>query len=109
MEKSNFKYHIRLMMKEEWSKHDIKGVITVLKKAIAKSQSISLDKFIFSIGIRYIGQENAKILSENIIDIDVVDSDSKWFGVTYKEDKDNSVKKLDSYTRDGIYPTPLWI
>ena len=36
MEKSNFKYHIRLMMKEEWSKHDIKGVITVLKKAIAK-------------------------------------------------------------------------
>ena len=35
MEKSNFKYHIRLMMKEEWSKHDIKGVITVLKKAIA--------------------------------------------------------------------------
>ena len=50
-----------------------------------------------------------KLLSENIINIDVVDSESKWFGVTYKEDKDNSVKKLASYTRDGIYPTPLWI
>ena len=49
-----------------------------------------------------------KLLSENIINIDVVDSDSKWFGVTYKEDKDNSVKKLSSYTREGIYPTPLW-
>ena len=49
-----------------------------------------------------------KLLSENIINIDVVDSDSKWFGVTYKEDKDNSVKKLASYTREGIYPTPLW-
>ena len=50
-----------------------------------------------------------KLLSKNIINIDVVDSESKWFGVTYKEDKDNSVKKLASYTRDGIYPTPLWI
>ena len=49
-----------------------------------------------------------KLLSENIINIDVVDSDSKWFGVTYKEDKDNSVKKLASYTKEGIYPTPLW-
>ena len=34
MEKNNFKYHIRLMMKEEWNKHDIKGVISVLKKAV---------------------------------------------------------------------------
>ena len=34
-----------------------------LKKAIKKSQLISLDKFIYSIGIRHIGQENAKILA----------------------------------------------
>ena len=38
--------------------------ISNLKKAITKSQFISLDKFIFSIGIRHIGQENAKILAE---------------------------------------------
>ena len=37
--------------------------INNLKKAISKSQFISLDKFIFSIGIRHIGQENAKILA----------------------------------------------
>ena len=37
--------------------------INNLKEAIAKSQFISLDKFIFSIGIRHIGQENAKILA----------------------------------------------
>ena len=49
-----------------------------------------------------------KLLSKNIINIDVVDSESKWFGVTYREDKDNSVKKLESYTIEGIYPTPLW-
>ena len=34
-----------------------------LKTAIKKSQSIPLDKFIYSIGIRHIGQENAKILA----------------------------------------------
>lgn len=34
-----------------------------LKKAIIKSKFITLDKFIFSIGIRHIGQENAKILA----------------------------------------------
>ena len=37
--------------------------INNLKKAINKSQTISLDKFIYSIGIRHIGQENAKILA----------------------------------------------
>ena len=37
--------------------------ISNLKKAIKKSQAITLDKFIYSIGIRHIGQENAKILA----------------------------------------------
>jgi len=34
-----------------------------LKKAIEKSKTIELDRLIFSIGIRHIGQENAKILA----------------------------------------------
>ncbi len=34
-----------------------------LKNAIDKSKNIVLDRFIFSIGIRHIGQENAKILA----------------------------------------------
>ena len=37
--------------------------INNLKKAIEKSQTISLEKFIYSIGVRHIGQENAKILA----------------------------------------------
>ena len=37
--------------------------INNLKKAIQQSQSITLDRFIFSTGIRHIGQENAKILA----------------------------------------------
>ena len=48
------------------SKLDGWGSLSVdnLKKSIEKSKNISLDKFIFSLGIRHIGQENAKILSE---------------------------------------------
>ena len=45
-------------------------IINNLKKAIAKSQLISLDRFIFSIGIRHIGQENAKILAGFFISIE---------------------------------------
>ena len=37
--------------------------ISNLKKSINKSKNISLEKFIFSIGIRHIGQENAKIFA----------------------------------------------
>ncbi len=35
-----------------------------LKKSIQKSKKVSLDRFIFSLGIRHIGQENAKLLGE---------------------------------------------
>ena len=37
--------------------------INNLKKAIEQSRSITLNRFIYSIGIRHIGQENAKILA----------------------------------------------
>tara|TARA_X000001036_G_scaffold135805_1_gene128602 strand:+ start:1154 stop:3187 length:2034 start_codon:yes stop_codon:yes gene_type:complete len=43
---------------EGWGKLSIDN----LKKAIDKSKTIELDRFIFSIGIRHIGQENGKIL-----------------------------------------------
>ncbi|MDA9744916.1 NAD-dependent DNA ligase LigA [Candidatus Pelagibacter sp.] len=35
-----------------------------LKNSIIKSKKIKLDKFIYSLGIRHIGQENAKLISE---------------------------------------------
>jgi len=40
-----------------------------LEKAIKKSQRISLDKLIFGIGIRHIGQENAKTLAKYFVSI----------------------------------------
>ena len=44
---------------EGWGELSIKN----LKNAINKSKNIVLDRFIYSIGIRHIGQENAKILA----------------------------------------------
>ncbi len=35
-----------------------------LKNSVEKSKNIGLDKFIFSLGIRHIGQENAKLLAQ---------------------------------------------
>ena len=40
-----------------------------LEKAIKKSKRISLDKLIFSIGIRHIGQENAKTLAKYFVNL----------------------------------------
>ncbi len=40
-----------------------------LRKSIEKSKNIGLDKFIFSLGIRHIGQENAKLLSQYFLNI----------------------------------------
>jgi len=40
-----------------------------LKNAIKKAEKISLDKLIFSIGIRHIGQENAKTLAKYFVSI----------------------------------------
>ena len=44
--------------------------VSNLKYAINKSKKITLDKFIFSLGIRHIGQENAKLISQNLKNID---------------------------------------
>ena len=50
-----------------------------LKFSIENAKKISLDKFIFALGIRHIGQENAKLIAENIISIEnLIKIDSKY-------------------------------
>ena len=44
----------------------------------------------------------------NKMEIDVLRSLSKWFGITYIEDKNESIKKLRELTENKLYPTPLW-
>ena len=39
---------------------------------------------------------------------DVLSSPSRWFGVTFKEDRPGVVAKLASLVHEGVYPTPLY-
>ena len=70
-----------------------------LKLAINKSRAITLDKFIFSIGIRHIGQENAKILANYFLNIK---SFSKLFD---KKNRDLIIKGLIDL--DGVGETQI--
>ena len=67
--------------------------------AINKSRAITLDKFIFSIGIRHIGQENAKILANYFLNIK---SFSKLFD---KKNRDLIIKGLIDL--DGVGETQI--
>ena len=40
--------------------------------------------------------------------IEVLTSDSKWFGVTYLEDKMNVINKIRTLTHNNKYPNPLF-
>ena len=66
-----------------------------LRKSIEKSKSVSLQKFIYSLGIRHIGIENAKIISDNLKNI------SSFTEIIEK-------KKFDKFlTIDGIGYTQI--
>ncbi|MBK5722506.1 nucleotidyltransferase [Dysgonomonas sp. Marseille-P4677] len=41
-------------------------------------------------------------------DVKVLDTPSKWFGVTYSEDRPSVVEKIQKLVEKGEYPTPLW-
>ena len=80
---------------EGWGKLSIQN----LKNAIDKSKNIVLDRFIYSIGVRHIGQENAKILANFF-------KNSKKFSELFNSNKRKSIlKNLDDL--DGIGETQI--
>jgi len=40
--------------------------------------------------------------------VKVLSANSNWFGVTYKEDREAAIKKIDELTTGGVYPASLW-
>ena len=48
------------------------------------------------------------LLNSEKADFKVVPTDSKWFGVTYKEDKPVVQASIDQLIEEGIYPANLW-
>ena len=40
--------------------------------------------------------------------IDVINTTSNWYGMTYKDDKKIVVDALKELTSEGVYQQPLW-
>jgi DNA ligase (NAD+) len=63
-----------------------------LKKAINNSSNILLDKFIYSLGIRHIGEENAKLLGNFFISINKF---TELFNASKRKNLFKSIDELD--------------
>ena len=48
------------------------------------------------------------LIKNNIATFKVIPTDAKWFGVTYKEDKEIVKDNISKLLADGVYPTKLW-
>jgi len=49
-----------------------------------------------------------KMLATKKVSVKVLESGSKWFGVTYSEDKETAQKEINKLKDSGVYPTKLW-
>lgn len=49
-----------------------------------------------------------ELLEENRVTVDVIETSSNWYGVTYKEDKGLVVDAIDKMIKDGIYNNNLY-
>lgn len=48
------------------------------------------------------------LVVNKISSVKVLDTPSKWFGVTYADDRPSVVAKLQELVEEGIYHSPLW-
>ena len=80
---------------EGWADLSIKN----LKKAIENAKAITLNRFIYSIGIRHIGQENAKILASFFISAEKF---SSLFNDVKRKEILNNLSDLDGMGKTQI-------
>ena len=49
-----------------------------------------------------------KLINEGTATVQVLDTTSKWFGVTYAADRQGTVDRIQSLIDDGTYPAKLF-
>ena len=49
-----------------------------------------------------------ELIKENKVTVDVLSTSSKWYGVTYKEDKELLCNEINKLIKSGEYPNNLW-
>lgn len=50
----------------------------------------------------------SRLLKEKKVNVRIINSNAKWVGVTYKEDKDSVQDYINSLIKEGIYNKNLW-
>jgi hypothetical protein len=48
------------------------------------------------------------MVKQGIANFSVLPTDAKWFGVTYKEDKEEVKQSIHRLIKEGHYPQRLW-
>lgn len=56
----------------------------------------------------YIPSAVDKLINDGVLNVDVLDTNSSWFGVTYQEDKPIVMEKLNALIDGGAYPLKLY-
>jgi dTDP-glucose pyrophosphorylase len=49
------------------------------------------------------------LIKNKLLKVNVLNAESEWFGVTYKEDKEAAQQRIAALTEAGVYPAKLWI
>lgn len=49
-----------------------------------------------------------KLVNDKTATVKVLDTTSKWFGVTYAADRDGTVERIQSLVNEGVYPAKLF-
>ena len=49
-----------------------------------------------------------KAIKEGVTSVNIIDTEAKWVGVTYKEDKDSVVEYIKEQVNNSKYPNDLW-
>ena len=49
-----------------------------------------------------------KLLKEERVNVKVLETQDRWFGVTYKEDKETVQEAFRELIADGVYTEKLW-
>ncbi len=49
-----------------------------------------------------------QLMEEKKAVVTVLKSEDRWYGVTYKEDKETVMKAIADFKANGVYPDQLW-
>ena len=50
-----------------------------------------------------------RLIKSGKVDIPVLRTGARWFGMTYKEDREMVRSRLSELVQEGKYPTPIWV